>query len=58
MGTDPLAVVSPSSLLVHGLENLSVVDASVMPAVISGNTFAPTVAVAEKAADLIKARSR
>ncbi|RJG46272.1 GMC family oxidoreductase N-terminal domain-containing protein [Mesorhizobium sp. DCY119] len=58
MGTDPLAVVSPDSLLVHGLENLAIVDASVMPAVISGNTFAPTVAVAEKAADLIKARAK
>lgn len=58
MGTDPMAVVSPATLLVHGLENLAIVDASVMPAVISGNTFAPTVAVAEKAADLIKARAR
>jgi len=58
MGIDRMAVVSPSSLLVNGLENLSIVDASVMPAVISGNTFAPTVAVAEKAADLIKARRR
>lgn len=58
MGTDPMAVVSPSSLLVQGLENLSIVDASVMPAVTSGNTFTPTVAMAEKAADLIKARGR
>ncbi len=58
MGTDPMAVVSPATLLIHGLENLAIVDASVMPAVISGNTFAPTVAVAEKAADLIKARAR
>jgi len=57
MGGDPMAVVSPSSLIVHGLENLAIVDASVMPAVISGNTFAPTVAVAEKAADLIKQRA-
>jgi choline dehydrogenase-like flavoprotein len=58
MGTDDMAVVAPDSLLVHGLENLAIVDASVMPAVISGNTFAPTVAVAEKAADLIKARGK
>lgn len=58
MGTDEDAVVSPSSLLVHGLENLAIVDASIMPEVISGNTFAPTVAVAEKAADIIKQRAR
>lgn len=58
MGTGDLAVVSPSTLLVHGLENLAIVDASVMPAVISGNTFAPTVAVAEKASDIIKARAK
>lgn len=54
MGNDALAVVD-SSLRVHGIENLRVVDASIMPTLIGGNTNAPVIAIAEKAADLIKA---
>jgi choline dehydrogenase len=53
MGTGPLAVTSPSSLEVHGVTGLRVVDASVMPYVTNGNIYAPTMMVAEKAADLI-----
>lgn len=55
LGTDDKAVVDPASMRVHGVDGLRIADASVFPTVISGNTLAPTIAVAEKAADLIRA---
>jgi choline dehydrogenase len=55
MGNDPMAVVD-SELRVHGIERLRVVDCSVMPTLVSGNTHAPAVMIAEKASDLILER--
>jgi len=51
--SDPSAVVDPSTMRVHGLDGLRVVDASVFPYVTNGNIYAPVMMVAEKAADLI-----
>jgi choline dehydrogenase len=53
MGIDDLSVVDPATMRVRGLEGLRVVDASVFPYVPNGNIYAPTMMVAEKAADLI-----
>ena len=57
MGTDDLSVVDPESMKVHGVENLRVVDASVMPYITNGNIYAPVMMLAEKAADLILGNS-
>jgi choline dehydrogenase len=55
--SDPMAVVD-ARLRVHGVQGLRVVDGAVMPRIVSGNTNAPIIMLAEKAADLIRADLR
>lgn len=56
MGLDEDAVVHPDTFGVHGVDGLHVVDASVMPHVTNGNIYAPTMMIAERAADALRGR--
>lgn len=56
MGTDTMAVVAPDTR-VHGVEGLRVVDSSIMPTITTGNLNAPTIMMAEKAADIIRGKT-
>ena len=53
MGIDKMSVVDPLTMRVHGLDNLRVVDASVIPYITNGNLYAPIMMIAEKSADII-----
>lgn len=53
MGPGPMDVVD-AQLRVHGMQGLRVVDASIMPRIVSGNTNAPTVMIAERAAEWVR----
>ncbi|MDK8758129.1 choline dehydrogenase [Corynebacterium sp. MSK151] len=55
--SDEMAVVDPETMQVHGTDGLYVVDASVMPGITNGNIYAPTMMIAEKAADLIAGKT-
>ncbi len=57
MGPEGSGAVVDATLRVHGLAGLSIADASVMPIVTSGNTNIPVIAIAERAADFISART-
>jgi choline dehydrogenase-like flavoprotein len=57
MGRDTWAVTDPYSLQVHGVDNLYVVDASIMPTLVSGNTSTPTMMIADRAAEMILSKA-
>jgi choline dehydrogenase len=56
MGTDELSVVDANAK-VHGLDNVRVIDASILPQIVSGNLNAPVIMIAEKLADTIRGRA-
>jgi choline dehydrogenase len=54
MGSDPSDAVVDARLRVHGLQGLRIIDSSIMPCIVGGNTMAPTIMIAEKGVDMLR----
>jgi choline dehydrogenase len=58
MGADPSDAVVDARLRVHGLQGLRIIDSSIMPRIVGGNTMAPAIMIAEKGVDMLRQDSK